>query len=153
MKDPATVSSLKNTENALLLQTASIDVPTVRPLLSNMSCFKTSPKSMFHKHIQSSFFALRCAGSEKTFNVHEELLRSEGGVIASAIDGGFQEGINSCYTFQETTEGTLARFIEWLYRGQYSDFITSSSPPTNVTERDTYALIANTQVYIFADTY
>lgn len=76
----------------------------------------------------------------------------KGGIIVSAISGGFQEGKERCYTFQETTEDTLVRFIEWLYRSNYSDAIPLFLVSNDMNQVKN-SLLANIKLYIFADTY
>jgi hypothetical protein len=47
----------------------------------------------------------------------------------SAFERGFDEGDKGVYKFQDTSEGTLARFVEWSYTGDYPDIITGTHPP------------------------
>lgn len=82
------------------------------------------------------------------------------------------------YTCSDTTDGTLARFVEWAYRGDYpasvisKDLVqmkikasddadednASSAAAANVSENmdvdiDNHPLLAHLRLYIFSDAY
>ncbi|OJJ07518.1 hypothetical protein ASPVEDRAFT_202378 [Aspergillus versicolor CBS 583.65] len=92
-------------------------------------------------------------------------------IIASAFDRGFGEGQKGPYTFQDTSEGTLARFIEWAYTADYPAIIkpteadeqtavdypgekavsTTNSKP-NLTQEN-HPLLSHIRLYIFCSIY
>ena len=45
-----------------------------------------------------------------------------------AFERGFEEKQKGVYTFKDTSEGTLARFIEWAYTGDYPAVISAIEP-------------------------
>lgn len=45
-----------------------------------------------------------------------------------AFKRGFEEKQKGVYTFKDTSEGTLARFIEWAYTGDYPAVISAIEP-------------------------
>lgn len=72
--------------------------------------------------------------SERSFKIHRKLLASVCTTVTSALDK-FQEGQNGSYTFEDTSEGTLARFIEWVYTRGYADVIESTEPAEQKTKK------------------
>jgi hypothetical protein len=46
----------------------------------------------------------------------------------SAFRNGFEEAQKGVYTFQDTSAGTLGRFIEWAYTGNYPTVLNAYSP-------------------------
>jgi hypothetical protein len=94
--------------------------------------------------------------------------------VIAALGGSFDEGQQGIYRFDETTEGTLARFIEWAYRGDYPTVISESeavqkslphgieadvkdkptiaTPATDFTSEN-HPLLVHIRLYIFSGTY
>ncbi|KAL3456373.1 hypothetical protein BJX64DRAFT_41412 [Aspergillus heterothallicus] len=69
--------------------------------------------------LHSPTVSLQATKSDRPFHIHRDLLASKSKTIFAAFDCGFQEDLKGVYTFQDTLEGTLARFIEWAYTGDY----------------------------------
>ncbi|KAL8794443.1 MAG: hypothetical protein Q9195_003030 [Heterodermia aff. obscurata] len=55
----------------------------------------------------------------KSFYVHRELVSQYSKPLASMINNGMLEGQQGFATLEDVDQGTLTRFIEWLYRGYY----------------------------------
>lgn len=93
-----------------------------------------------------------------------------------AFERGFEEEQKGVYTFKDTSEGTLARFIEWAYTGDYPAVISAIEPvetktketentEANVKEENTvtvaetdftfenHPLLAHIHLYIFCSIY
>lgn len=70
--------------------------------------------------------SLKATESGRPFHIHQSLLASKSKTIASAFEKNFSEKEKRVYTFQDTTEGTLARFIEWAYTGDYPFIIKAT---------------------------
>ena len=51
-----------------------------------------------------------------------------------AFKRGFEEEQKGVYTFKNTSEGTLARFIEWAYTGDYPAVISAIEPVETKTK-------------------
>lgn len=122
-----------------------------------------------------------CLTSQKStrlFRIHGTLLESKSVVLKAAFGGPFREGKQGSYEFQETSDGTLARFIEWAYRGDYPDIVESEPQPIlsnpdipspgctddgdqvasapdheSSLSIENHPLLAHVQLYIFSDTY
>ncbi|OJD21832.1 hypothetical protein ACJ73_06827 [Blastomyces percursus] len=75
--------------------------------------------------LDSPVLGLRCSSSPQIFNMHEAILQSKGGIIYASFLGKFKEKAEGTYKLKETTEGTLLRYIEWAYRGNYPDVLNS----------------------------
>jgi hypothetical protein len=108
----------------------------------------------------------------------QDLLESKCKILHAAFTSGFAEGQDGVYTCSDTTDGTLARFIEWAYRGDYPASVismdlaqekikasddadetdASSAAAANVSEStdvelDNHPLLAHLRLYIFSDVY
>ncbi|RDW68883.1 BTB/POZ domain-containing protein [Aspergillus mulundensis] len=86
----------------------------------------------FFSFLDSETVSLKATESGRPFQIHRSLLASKSKTIASAFDRGFEESKKKVYTFQDTSEGTLARFIEWAYTGDYPTILkaTHANEPT-----------------------
>ncbi|KAL4905561.1 hypothetical protein BDW74DRAFT_177930 [Aspergillus multicolor] len=86
----------------------------------------------YFSFLDSEIVSLKATESGRPFQIHRSLLASKSRAIASAFDRGFEESKKKVYTFQDTSEGTLARFIEWAYTGDYPAIIkaTHANEPT-----------------------
>jgi hypothetical protein len=110
----------------------------------------------------------------RLFKIHRKLLGLKSKPVIAALDRGFDEGQRGIYKFEETTEGTLARFIEWAYRGDYPTVISEigtvqkslphgieadvKDPPTVTTSAtdltsENHPLLVHVRLYIFSGTY
>ncbi|KAL2785494.1 hypothetical protein BJX66DRAFT_343005, partial [Aspergillus keveii] len=69
--------------------------------------------------LHSPTVSLQATEAGRPFHIHRDLLASKSKSISAAFERGFQEELKGVYTFQDTSEGTLARFIEWAYTGDY----------------------------------
>ncbi|BCS28180.1 BTB/POZ domain-containing protein [Aspergillus puulaauensis] len=87
----------------------------------------------YFSFLNSPTVSLKAAEHGRPFQIHRDLLASKSKTIASAFDRGFGEGQKGLYTFQDTSEGTLARFIEWAYTADYPAIIK----PTEADEQTT----------------
>jgi hypothetical protein len=93
--------------------------------------------------------------------------------VIAAFDGSFSKGRQGIYRFDETTEGKVARFIEWAYRGDYPTMISEIepvqkslphsieadvkdkpiiAPPADFTSKN-HPLLVYIRLYIFSGTY
>jgi hypothetical protein len=114
--------------------------------------------------------SLSTENSTRTFRIHKALLISKSKAIFSAFIHRFQEKENGVYIFKETTEGTVTRFIEWAYRGDYPDAVYNAGLITNNEisaedaktdivnsdtnddlTRDNHPLLSHIQLYIFCE--
>ena len=112
--------------------------------------------------LQSNIFALSVAGSTNKFNVHLGELEKKCKVVYAAATRDFKESLDGCYVFQETSEETLERFIEWLYTGQYSFdvqlqkeevFSTPRKGSSAVPPRVENTLLQHGHLYVLASIY
>lgn len=85
------------------------------------------------------------------------MLASKCKAIHAAFTGDFKEKKDGAYTIQDTTDETVARFVEWAYKNDYSDevrFSGASSLSEKVDkEGKNHSLLVHTQIYIFAHVY
>ncbi|PKX92972.1 BTB/POZ domain-containing protein [Aspergillus novofumigatus IBT 16806] len=135
-------------------------------------------KSACFEFLTSDTVALRSPGSTCTFKIHKDLLKSKSTVLHAALTSEFSEGEDGVYPCSDTTDGTLARFVEWTYRGDYPASVismdlvqekikasddadetdASSAAAANVSEStdvelDNHPLLAHLRLYIFSDVY
>jgi hypothetical protein len=126
--------------------------------------------------LDSETVSLQADQTGRSFQIHRRLLASKAKTIISAFERGFDEGEKGVYKFQDTSDGTLARFIEWAYTDNYPDVITATHPvdrksgkedtaTTNAEEGDTlsaagtiftpdnHPLLAHIRLYIFCSIY
>ncbi|KAL2847258.1 hypothetical protein BJY01DRAFT_212779 [Aspergillus pseudoustus] len=127
--------------------------------------------------LSSDVVSLQAGQSGPKFKIHLGLLEAKCAAIIPAFRSGFEESQNNIYTFQDTSAGTLGRFIEWAYTGDYSCVINATSPvrkkneegksagakvegedsQTNSNEEldffENDSLLANIRVYIFCCIY
>lgn len=93
--------------------------------------------------------------------------------MASAFTRGFVEEQNRLYIFKDTSEGTLARFIEWAYTGDYPVVVSAAEPGETSTKEtepvvkekntvttagtdltfESHPLLAHVHLYIFCSIY
>lgn len=59
------------------------------------------------------------------FKTHKDPLEYKCRILHSAFTSEFAEGQDGEYTFSDTTDGTLARFVEWAYLGDYQASVIS----------------------------
>ncbi|KAB8213028.1 hypothetical protein BDV33DRAFT_197134 [Aspergillus novoparasiticus] len=108
-------------------------------------------------------------------HIHRRLLHSKSKPLIEALDSGLKEGQSGVYKFEEVTEGTIARFIEWAYRGDYPTTISgtnigqtptlpegietdidkkaaNTTPETDFTSEN-HPLLVHIRLYIFSETY
>ncbi|KAL2859534.1 hypothetical protein BJX68DRAFT_252410 [Aspergillus pseudodeflectus] len=79
--------------------------------------------------LHSPTISLQATEAGRPFHIHRDLLESKSKSISAAFERGFQEELKGVYTFQDTSEGTLARFIEWAYTGDYPAIIVPAQGP------------------------
>ncbi|KAI9042489.1 BTB/POZ domain-containing protein [Aspergillus affinis] len=127
--------------------------------------------SPFYEHIYSEIVQLRSSDSGRHFNVHKDLLESKCKVMYSALSKGFLETKEGVYTCTDTTHGTLALAVEWMYTGTYTEPVhhvaeaVVGQPPGMeqevnpnslndlADETKSHPIIAHLQLYIFSDLY
>ncbi|RDW68900.1 BTB/POZ domain-containing protein [Aspergillus mulundensis] len=80
----------------------------------------SAPYSSF---LGSETVSLRATEAGQPLHIHHKLLASTSKPIAAAFESGFEEGKKRVYTFQDVSEATLARFIQWAYTGHYPETI------------------------------
>ncbi|KAI9935118.1 hypothetical protein ASPWEDRAFT_186723 [Aspergillus wentii DTO 134E9] len=105
-----------------------------------------SPKGSFGyiDFLDSEMVALGTSGSSRSFKIHKGLLGAKCRLLHKAIEGQFKEGQPQLYVCQQTSEGTLVRFIEWAYKGDY---------PDGVEEHEIDPLLSYAELYAFSDVY
>lgn len=127
------------------------------------------------RFLDSEFASLRAGQTGRPFKIHRKLLSSKSKPLSAALDSELKEGQNGVYAFEEVTEGTLARFVEWAYRGDYPTPIgeiqtvqaqhfpdaveasidgksTVTTPETDFTSEN-HPLLVHIRLYIFSHTY
>ncbi|KAE8324913.1 hypothetical protein BDV39DRAFT_207431 [Aspergillus sergii] len=117
----------------------------------------------FHEFLTSDFVSLQALNSTRVFKVHKALLDAKCKAVASAFNGNFTERQNGVYTFADTAEETLARFLEWAYRGDYAEPVVKRKDTTSDKVKEDAAsdqldildhpLIAHMALYIFSEVY
>lgn len=112
------------------------------------------------------------SSSARSFNIHRKLLERKCETIYSAFREVFSETYQSKYTCKDTTDGTLACFVEWAYRADYGDELkpTKTTRAKSVSsevgndfsakkmtkadvEMDNHPLLTHLRLYIFGDIY
>lgn len=78
--------------------------------------------------------SLQAGKSGPLFNIHGDLLGSKCKTIISAFQRGFEEAQKGVYTFQDTSAGTLGRFIEWAYTGDYPAVLSATTSALSETK-------------------
>ncbi|KAL4804682.1 hypothetical protein BDV18DRAFT_26775 [Aspergillus unguis] len=73
----------------------------------------------YFSFLDSPMVSLKATESGRPFHIHQALLASKSKTIAAAFERGFDEKQKGVYTFQDTSEATLSRFIQWAYTGDY----------------------------------
>lgn len=95
--------------------------------------------------------------------------------MIAALDSNLKEGQSGVYEFQEVAEGTIARFIEWAYRGDYPATVSGTnigqiptlleSTETNIDKKpasttpkshftpENHPLLVHIRLYMFSETY
>ncbi|KAL9622933.1 MAG: hypothetical protein Q9160_002651 [Pyrenula sp. 1 TL-2023] len=135
----------------------------------------------YASNFESDIFKLETTDDARVYQIHSNLLTTKGGVLKTVaqVDGGFKESKDRAYTFKSTSTGTVARFVEWAYKGDYSANlpvehsaeeisrlrdIAEADPAGSEIEnlakriRDTtvdenHILLCHARVYIFGDAY
>lgn len=113
---------------------------------------------------------MQAENSSRTFKIHFALLNDKSKVLAAGF-GDLSEKESNVFVCSDVSDETLARFVEWAYRNEYTvdpdnmfNYVTvydmaraggldvapanSYSPKT-----DDHPLFAHLMIYIFADTY
>ncbi|KAH1913297.1 hypothetical protein KXV48_000694, partial [Aspergillus fumigatus] len=85
-------------------------------------------ESPYIDFLDSELVSLQAGHSGRLLKIHRKLLGLKCKPVIAALDGTFDEGRQGIYIFDETTEGTVARFIEWAYRGDYPTVISEIEP-------------------------
>ncbi|EED13789.1 conserved hypothetical protein [Talaromyces stipitatus ATCC 10500] len=127
------------------------------------SDFRLNSDILYSEFLSSDIITLATENSERTFKIHRALLESKTKGVFGRLDK-FKEGTENIYRFQDTSDNTLLRFIEWAYRGDYPENIAkpslASTNPTlasSSSDNDTTTaedpLSCHIQVYIFAHVY
>ncbi|GFF53907.1 conserved hypothetical protein [Aspergillus lentulus] len=78
-----------------------------------------------NRFLTSDTVTLKSPGSTCTSKIHKDLLESKCKILHAAFTSGFAGGRDGVYTCSDTTDGTLARFVEWAYRGDYQASVIS----------------------------
>ncbi|GMF81807.1 unnamed protein product [Aspergillus oryzae] len=125
--------------------------------------------------IHSDPVSLQVGQTGHSFKIHRRLLYSKSKPLIAALDSDLKEGQSGVYKFEEVTEGTIARFIEWAYRGDYPTTISgtnigqtptlpegtetdidkkaaNTTPETDFTSEN-HPLLVHIRLYIFSETY
>ncbi|KAL4924818.1 BTB/POZ domain-containing protein [Aspergillus undulatus] len=119
----------------------------------------------YFSFLDSDIVILQATETGRPFRIHRALLASTSTTIASAFDRGFAEARRGTYIFSDTSEGTLARFIEWAYTGDYPAIIkTTHNDPSeplkfplkwseSYVTRENHPLLSHIRLYKFCDLY
>lgn len=126
--------------------------------------------------LRSETISLKADGSEQKFQIHRKLLGVRCKNIISAFEREFDEKQKGTYTFQDTSAGTLARFIEWAYTDDYPAIINATygierkpneaedtktvvkdenvaTPTATDLTSENHPLLAHIRLYIFCNIY
>ncbi|OGM47073.1 hypothetical protein ABOM_003661 [Aspergillus bombycis] len=123
----------------------------------------TGTSNAFHEFLESDVVSLQAFNSTHVFKVHKALLDAKCEVIASAFNSNFTEGRSRVYTFSDSSEDTLARFLEWAYRGDYAEPVVKHLDKTTDQAKKAHAsdqlesldhpLVAHMALLIFSEKY
>ncbi|KAL4876342.1 hypothetical protein BJY04DRAFT_200052 [Aspergillus karnatakaensis] len=80
----------------------------------------TDNRIPYMKFLESDTIKLHAKDSPRTFSIHSKLVASISRPITAAFENNFSEAKNKTYIFEDTTEDTLCRFIEWAYTSFYT---------------------------------
>ncbi|RDH27535.1 hypothetical protein BDQ94DRAFT_163522 [Aspergillus welwitschiae] len=86
--------------------------------------------SITKEFLDSDPVSLQVAQTGRSFRIHRRLLQAKAPPLIAALDSNLKEGQSGVYEFQEVAEGTIARFIEWAYRGDYPAIISGTNIQT-----------------------
>ncbi|CDM38414.1 BTB/POZ fold [Penicillium roqueforti FM164] len=123
----------------------------------------------FPEFLGSDTVSLCTTSSSESWKIHRKLLVSKCKALESAFSHDFPERSSGQYIFNQTTHDTVARFIEWAYRDDYTELDltpmevnqrsrprSEPSGPAKPSEDDhlqAHTLLCHLRVYIFSDTY
>ncbi|KAF3389505.1 hypothetical protein F1880_003896 [Penicillium rolfsii] len=74
-----------------------------------------------HRFLGSEVVELCSSTRPDSIKIHRRLLEAKCGVSAAALTHDFKECTAMRMTFQETRYETVAQFVEWAYRGDYTE--------------------------------
>ncbi|KAL1954742.1 hypothetical protein VTO42DRAFT_742 [Malbranchea cinnamomea] len=83
---------------------------------------------MCFRFLTSDTVSLRADGSDRLFRIHRGLLAMKCKPISVALERKEFRESEGVYTFKEVSEGTVMRFIEWAYTGEYPAVIDDDEP-------------------------
>ncbi|KAF4244383.1 hypothetical protein CNMCM8980_010195 [Aspergillus fumigatiaffinis] len=131
-------------------------------------------ESPYIDFLDSELVSLQAGQAGRLLKIHRKLLGLKCKPVIAALNGSFDEGRQGIYRFDETTEGTVARFIEWAYRGDYPTVISEIepvqkslspgieadvedkpiiAPPAADLTSENHPLLVHIRLYIFSGTY
>lgn len=132
----------------------------------------THASSERNRFLGSEFVELRTSSTAESWKIHKKLLEAKCKAVGSAFSHQTKENASGKFTFEETTHDTIARFIEWAYRGDYTAVSslsaekaqlkkkpqvsnTQAAGVNDITTRNelTNTLLYHLKVYVFSDTY
>ena len=116
--------------------------------------------------LQSDTFALAPSGSSYQLNVHKALLEQKCKTIYVACTK-FKEKETGVYRFEDVSEGTLVRFIQWAYTADYQEELEFASRKEHLVETkndqsftpvaletdENHILLLHGRLYVFGDVY
>ena len=122
--------------------------------------------------METETIALSPAGSTRRFNVHRGVLEKQCKTLYRACKS-FKEGEDGIYNFQDVSEGTLIRFIQWAYKSTYEEEVDVSNGPKQSDDTRSgdgkpktsdggeesididgnHPLLSHGRLYVFADKY
>ncbi|GKZ98244.1 hypothetical protein AnigIFM59636_002477 [Aspergillus niger] len=140
-----------------------------------MSIMKEARELPYFEFLDSDPVSLRVAQTGRSFRIHRTLLHAKSLPLFAALDSNLKEGQSGVYVFEDVAEGTIARFIEWAYRGDYPATVSgtnigqtpillegtetdidekpeNTTPETNFTSEN-HPLLIHIRLYIFSETY
>ncbi|KAL1954741.1 hypothetical protein VTO42DRAFT_741 [Malbranchea cinnamomea] len=86
--------------------------------------------------LDSDIVSLQAASSQRVFKVHQSLLAAKCPTIYVAFENGFKEATEGVYKFEDTSEETLAQFIEWAYTGDYATIACTAADQSPERKED-----------------
>ncbi|RDK41717.1 hypothetical protein M752DRAFT_253087 [Aspergillus phoenicis ATCC 13157] len=145
------------------------------PLDETNSITREARELPYLDFLDSDPVSLQVGQTGRSFRIHRTLLHSKSSPLIAALDSNLKEGQSGVYVFEDVAEGTIARFIEWAYRGDYPATISgtnigqtpillegtetdidekpeNTTPETDLTSEN-HPLLVHIRLYIFSETY
>ena len=117
--------------------------------------------------METETIALSPSDSIRRFNVHKGILENTCRIVYQACTS-FKEGEDGIYKFEDVSEGTLSRFVQWAYKSTYEEEVEvtksaeqldnskSENPGEGDKDNDideNHPLLVHGRLYVFGDKY